>query len=354
MRFRYNKEEHGLKQLTAVLLCAAACIRNNFASNYDLASAVQEQGISQEGWQTGGGNIPDEFSNFFTGAQGDSWLHGGRDGGDHDVLHFTTGVGCKLGWIPRSSGLSSPGVSSTSVSTSMSEDSWEVRDGLCIRHHCRSRRTLFDPHDHECPVPLHRLLPACNADIEFEDGNKTKMEYNWHHPSQMVSMSRPWKSRTIFSIKKNVTEHSLCLMSNKSGRRMRAQLRQAMMLRKVEYEFLQRPQSHSCRSRCVDLLETFAGVGKLSKWAGQYGLKSLLPVDYNTGFDLKKTEGSKKVDEMLKEHEPLFLLQGIDCRDWCLLQDNVNHIHRLIQLQVRRAKAPTGSSSSWMVQVAFG
>ena len=221
----------------------------------------------------------------------------------------------------------------------MSEDSWEVRDGMCIRHHCRSRRTLFDPHDHECPVPLHRLLPACNAEIEFEDGNKTKMEHNWHRPSQMVSMSRPWKGRTIFSIKKNVTEHSLCLMSNKSGRRMRAQLRQAMMLRKVEYELLQKPQSHSCRSRCVDLLETFAGVGKLSKWAGQYGLKSLLPVDYNTGFDLKKTEDSKKVDDMFKEHEPLFLLQGIDCRDWCLLQDNVNHIHRLIQLQVRRAKA---------------
>ena len=348
------------KQLAAVLLvlCAATFIRNNFASVNDSSIAEQEQGITEEdSWSNQNRELQDAFNSFFSGAGGrtggestpdvggsDStttwpWLHPGGAGRDQHGLHTSTGFGCKLGWISGSSRLPTAGVSSASLSSSMIEDSWEVRDGLCIRHHCRSRRTLFDPHDYECPVALHRLSVICSAEIEFEDGNKTKMEYNWHHPSQMVSMSRPWRGRTIFNIKKMALGHSPYLMSNKSGRRMRAQLRQVLMLRRVEYELLQRPQSQSCRNRCVDLLETFAGVGKLSKWAGQYGLKSLLPVDYNTGFDLKKAEDAKKVDEMLVEHEPLFLLQGIDCRDWCLLQDNVNYINRLIQLQVRRAKA---------------
>ena len=346
------------KQLAAVLLCAATFIRNNFASIHDSTIADQEQGITEEDTWSQSRDLQDAFNSFFSDAGGRigdyearadvgssttgasfPWLHPGGAGRDQHVPHTSTGFGCKLGWVPRSSRLPTAEVSSASLPSSMIEDSWEVRDGLCIRHHCRSRRTLFDPHDYECPVALHRLSVICSAEIEFEDGNKTKMEYNWHHPSQMVSMSRPWRGRTIFNIKKMALEHSPCLMSNKSGRRMRAQLRQVLMLRRVEYELLQRPQSQSCRNRCVDLLETFAGVGKLSKWAGQYGLKSLLPVDYNTGFDLKKAEDAKKVDEMLVEHEPLFLLQGIDCRDWCLLQDNVNYINRLIQLQVRRAKA---------------
>ena len=358
------------KQLAAVLLCAATFIRNNFASISDSSIAEQEQGITEEdSWSNQNRELQDAFNSFFSDAGGrtggestpdvggsDSttwpWLHPGGAGRDPHGLHTSTGFGCKLGWISGSSRLPTAGVSSAPLPSSMIDDSWEVRNGLCIRHHRRSRRTLFDPHDHECPVALHRLSVICSAEIEFEDGSQTKLEYNWHHPSQMVSMSRPWTGRTIFKMKKDDVGHRPCLMNNKCGRRLRTQLRQAMMLRKIEYELLQRPQKLSCRKRCVDLLETFAGVGKLSKWAGQYGLKSLLPVDYNTGFDLKKNEDSKKVDEMLEKHEPLFLLQGIDCRDWCLLQDNVNYIHRLIQLQVRRAKARplVRRAAGWCVQ----
>ena len=329
------------KHLAAVLLCAATFIRNNFASIPDLDLADKEQGISQEeDWPRCGG-VSDDFSSFFTGGGdtgGETWIHGGGMARDDDMLHPTSGVRQRLGWIPGEPG-DAPGVSDPSVSTCMSKDSWELCNGLRIRHHRRSRRVLFDPHDHDCPIGLHQLQPICTAEIEFDDGSATKMKYNWHHPGQMTSMSRPWIGRTIFVVKKSNLNNRMPLLNNKDGRRIRSQIRQALVLRKLEYDVLQGSQKHSYRKRCVDILETFAGVGKISSWAGQYGLKALMPVDYNTGFDLKKPEDVQKVDDMLDNYEPLVLLQGIDCRDWCLLQDNVNYIHRLIQLQVRRAKA---------------
>ena len=45
------------------------------------------------------------------------------------------------------------------------------------------------------------------------------------------------------------------------------------------------------------------------------------------------------MDRALEQYQPLFLMQGLDCKDWCLLQDNVNYIYRLEQLWQRRARA---------------
>ena len=98
----------------------------------------------------------------------------------------------------------------------------------------------------------------------------------------------------------------------------------------------------------MDLLETFAGRAGLSFRAKSYGLKALGPVDYNTGFDLNKAD----VEHLLDFYRPLFLVQGIDCKDWCLLQDNVNYIRRKILLLMRRAKARRllGKVVKWCVK----
>ena len=62
-------------------------------------------------------------------------------------------------------------------------------------------------------------------------------------------------------------------------------------------------------------------------------------IDYETGWNLYKKEDQQHVDPVLEQFKPLFLMQGPDCKDWCLLQDNVNYIHRLEQLWQSRARA---------------
>ena len=51
----------------------------------------------------------------------------------------------------------------------------------------------------------------------------------------------------------------------------------------------------------------------------------------------------QRVNDILKifwcDFRPLLLLQGIDCKDWTILQDNTNYVHRKIQLLMRRRKA---------------
>ncbi len=65
----------------------------------------------------------------------------------------------------------------------------------------------------------------------------------------------------------------------------------------------------------------------------------MAPIDYETGWDLYKKEDQQHVDRALDLFKPLLLVQGLDCKDWCLLQDNVNYIYRLEQLWQRRARA---------------
>ena len=62
-------------------------------------------------------------------------------------------------------------------------------------------------------------------------------------------------------------------------------------------------------------------------------------MDYNTGFDLSQVTDQERVSSMIGRFKPLILIQGVDCKDWTLLQDNVNYLHRQIQLQRRRTKA---------------
>ena len=52
-------------------------------------------------------------------------------------------------------------------------------------------------------------------------------------------------------------------------------------------------------------------------------MKSLTPADYETGFDLELEDDQARVDKVLKHYRPLFLIQGLRCTEWSLLQDNM-------------------------------
>ena len=78
----------------------------------------------------------------------------------------------------------------------------------------------------------------------------------------------------------------------------------------------------------VDVLEVFAGVAEISARAPDFGLKSLTPIDYSTGYDLYKQDDADMVTTGISRFRPLYVIMGVDCKDWCLLQDNTNYIRR--------------------------
>ena len=94
------------------------------------------------------------------------------------------------------------------------------------------------------------------------------------------------------------------------------------------------PQARTKLSR-VDLLETFAGTANVSKLAFKWGFKTLMPVDYNTGFDLADKTCQKQIQGAIDLHRPLLLLNEIDCRPWTLLQDNINRPDQLAALRAK-------------------
>ena len=82
----------------------------------------------------------------------------------------------------------------------------------------------------------------------------------------------------------------------------------------------------------VDVLETFVGAANITRRCQKFHLSAASPIDFNTGWDLRKAADQDQVDGILDEMRPLILIQGIDCKDWCLLQDNCNYVRRKILL----------------------
>ena len=135
--------------------------------------------------------------------------------------------------------------------------------------------------------------------------------------------------------------HELPLGMKKGQRqKLRTEMRQAGHQLQAEFDVM----SQSSRARTtppsqVDLLETFAGKAMITEHAGEFNLTTMVPVDYSTSFDLFQEEDQEAVTRAISRYRPLFLVQGIDCRDWCLLQDNTNYVRRKVELQKRRRKA---------------
>ena len=218
-------------------------------------------------------------------------------------------------------------------------DHWEVKKGTCIRHHVAPRLMTFDLHQCECPVPKSRIQPMCKMEAEFINGGLKNMEYNWLN-QQPQQLSEQWTGRTIFQIR-NAANEAPGLLSSTSRRRIRTGVREVLQVRLAEKQMMELHSPPACRrlNTKVDILETFAGEANISRRATSFGMKAAYPVDYNTGFDLAVEQDQKSVDKMIDKFRPLFLIQALDCKDWCLLQDNVNYVRRKILLLMRRRKA---------------
>ena len=197
----------------------------------------------------------------------------------------------------------------------------------------------FDLHHSECPVPKARLHPMCKVEAEFDTGVLKKFEYNWLNQSPQ-QLSSQWTGRTIFQIR-NAANDAPGLLSSTSRRRIRTGVREVLQVRLAEKRIMElhSPAAGRRLDTKVDILETFAGQANISRRAPSFGMKAAYPVDYNTGFDLAVEQDQQSVTDMLDRFRPLFLIQAVDCKDWCLLQDNVNYIRRKILLLMRRRKA---------------
>ena len=229
----------------------------------------------------------------------------------------------------------------------LKDDHWEVKQGLCIRHHLTPRCHYFDLQHCPCPVPLQRLEPVCTAEMEFPDGNYGTYTYEWK--SSQPPNPVQWTGRTVFTIITQFNKNSLTSVKNR--RKLLDEVRRALRVYEIEYVAMdglreKRPVSQvdvfEVLDTSCDLLETFAGQANITRRAKTFGLKAIEPVDYSdysTGFDLSLIPDQQRVSSMIDRFKPLILIQGVDCKDWTLLQDNVNYLHRHIQLLKRRARA---------------
>eukprot|EP00435_Cladocopium_sp_Y103_P039269 s577_g10.t1 len=162
------------------------------------------------------------------------------------------------------------------------------------------------------------------------DGSSQVLRYNWKTGSRRQPPGC-WTGRTIFRFKPNQT----FAVTNAVKKGLLQRLRHATHLHEVEKALMVQRKPRQRLSK-VDLLETFAGAANISKHATIWGLKSLTPIDYNTGYDLSKKQTRNDVHFQIQRHRPLLLLQAIDCRPWTLLQDNVNYLHRPDELEAWR------------------
>ena len=333
-----------LSAKVAAIACLAAAIFGNHGATSDSGrDSTEDQG--QEFGQIFSGIL----TNFADSSLGDEArdVHPLHGGGDHpkakcnEPLHRGgAGEHARSRSIPTGLGrsgsrkllpLQSPGVRPGHV-----EDQWEFQDGMLVRHHRMPRTTLFLPDRDQCPIQISRLLPICNAKMWFENSAHQELQYNWcelQETNYEETMS-PWTGCTVFKISKTPVSSG----SNYATRRkLRGRLLQTAHVFAAEASIME-TRTPKLRTR-VDILETFAGQGNISRRCVQFGLKSLAPIDYETGWDLYRKEDQRHVDRALDQFKPLVLVQGLDCKDWCLLQDNVNYIHRLEQLWQRRARA---------------
>ncbi|CAK9085324.1 Pentatricopeptide repeat-containing protein [Durusdinium trenchii] len=199
----------------------------------------------------------------------------------------------------------------------------------------------------QCPIPRHCLASECRAEINYEDGTFETITYCWDttFPTQL---EKTWTGRTIFTIE-STNNSSRAYLTSAGRRDLRNSVRQTHHVLQLEHTLVNQaahdqpdlqniPRQRAKRPK-VDILETFAGTANITWRCPKYHLTAAHPMDYNTGWDLSKPAHQLQVEQALDELTPFILIQGIDCKDWCLLQDNTNYVRRKILLLMRRAKA---------------
>ena len=358
--------EHGARRLGGVfskvlqLLGAAATIISQYPLTHGFGSqdngnqeqaAAQEQAASHQDIQYYfQPELQDPRSNALRHVGGEfqgQRLHQGRVRGHHELSEpgsIPSGFG-RSGHLPTAVGRGMGVVNDENQPEH--QDYWEKIRLQCIRHHILPRLLLHNLSQDSCPVPRHLIHPQCQAHIHYEDGTFETITYDWtsDKPQQL---RQPWTGRTIYTIQ-HVQNRPVGPLTNAARRSLRTQVRQAHKVYETEYAIMSQSmddkyvhehlRKHKHQTPRVDILETFAGTANISKRCHEFNLTAAEPIDYNTRWDLRKPAHRDRVPEILDVLRPIVLIQGIDCRDWCLLQDNCNYVRRKILLLMRRAKA---------------
>lgn len=137
-----------------------------------------------------------------------------------------------------------------------------------------------------------------------------------------------WGSSRIPQLKRDQSGHKKQLLGKIRKARHAAETENNL------YEAL--ATTHRTKRSRVDILETFAGRGMISKRASSFGLSACQPMDYNTGYDLATTDHQAHVRHCITHYKPLVLIEELHCTPWCLMQDNVNYRDQPEALQARR------------------
>lgn len=88
----------------------------------------------------------------------------------------------------------------------------------------------------------------------------------------------------------------------------------------------------------IDLLEIFAGRGRVSELAPRFGLRAVQPMDLKFGQDLKDEKTKNQIRNTVKTLKPLLLLVAWPCTVWNLFSENLNYYHRMGELHQLRAE----------------
>ena len=86
----------------------------------------------------------------------------------------------------------------------------------------------------------------------------------------------------------------------------------------------------------ADLLELYAGQAKPTKFAAEFGLRALQPVDLIYGVNLDDPRDQSRVLKAVRTFKPWLLVVGFPCTKYSLINQNCNYAHRLRELEVMR------------------
>ena len=85
-----------------------------------------------------------------------------------------------------------------------------------------------------------------------------------------------------------------------------------------------------------DFLEGMAGVANASRLAPTYGLKPMMPMDKQFGWDISIPEGKRQWDAAIEFGKPMVLLWGFRCTEWIWFNRFVNYKNDPQELEQRQ------------------
>ena len=189
------------------------------------------------------------------------------------------------------------------------KDFWEVRpkERIAIRHHNKSRRSLFTPCHTQCPIPVENLL-SNRVSIVTQDNQSQQVVDNWHNPqdSHRVVSGVPWTGRTVFQIGSDVDlsmyqelqnhEVNLTQWTPQQHRQLMSQIR--------EKESISEQRKYA-------VVEVFSPP-RFALECAKFGL-DCISADLCTGWDFRKLEHRQQLRRIVKDTPPELLVLCPPC-----------------------------------------